>query len=114
MTQVWQRHLHRRDKDLTLLQVHAGRAPVAVCGGTATVPEDRLHIVTRTRVTQDDRAFNTRQRMFRQKLQNADVLPSPGRGAVPVLEIATQFSKHGRQLPMAVDVGVVQGGRLAL
>ena len=114
MTQVWQRHLHRRDKDLTLLQVHAGRAPVAVCGGTATVPEDRLHIVTRTRVTQDDRAFNTRQRMFGQKLQNADVLPSPGRGAVPAFKVGTQFAEHGRQLPVAVNVGVVQGGRLAL
>jgi hypothetical protein len=47
-------------------------------------------------------------------LQHADELPCADRGAEPAFEGLTQFGEGGRQLPIAVDRGVIQGSRLAL
>jgi hypothetical protein len=50
--------------------------------------------------------------MFGQQLQNANVLTRPGQGAVLFFQRLPQFRERGRQLPVFVDVGVIQSRRL--
>lgn len=82
-------------------------------GGTTAVSEDGLDIVAGPCVAQRDGTLDTRHGMLGQELQDADVLAGTGRGAVAPLEVAAQLAEHGRQLPVAIDVGMVQRGRLA-
>ena len=52
--------------------------------------------------------------MVGQQLEDADILPSAGAQAEPLFEVAAQLGEGRRQVPIAVDRGVVQGGRFAL
>jgi hypothetical protein len=52
--------------------------------------------------------------MFRQHLQDADVVLGAAARTVLLLQGFAQFGKHRRQLPAAKDVGVVQRRRPTL
>jgi hypothetical protein len=60
-----------------------------------------------------DGLLHARDGMLGQKLQDANVLTRPRQGAVLLLQSLAQRGEHRRQLPLFVDVGVVQGRRLA-
>ena len=47
-------------------------------------------------------------RMLGQQLQDANELPRPGLGAVLAFQVAAQFGEYGRQLPVPIDVGMVE------
>jgi hypothetical protein len=43
-----------------------------------------------------------------QELQNADELPNARTGAVPFFQSLAEFAEHGRQLPIAIHVRMIQ------
>jgi hypothetical protein len=57
LTQVWQRHLHRRDNSLSAGQVHSGRDIRAFRSAVAML-DDRLDVVAAAAVVHDDSAFD--------------------------------------------------------
>lgn len=63
---------------------------------------------------QDDRPFDAVLRMVCQQLQDADVVPAAGANPEPLFERVPQGGERGRQVPIAVDRGVVQRRRLLL
>lgn len=73
---------------------------------------DDRDVVARALAAADDRAVHTLQRMLGQQLQDANVLTRPGQGAVLFLQRLPQLRERGRQLPVFVDVGVIQSRRL--
>ena len=52
--------------------------------------------------------------MVGQQLEDADILPGAGAETEPLFEVAAQVGERWRQVPIAVDRGVVQGRRFAL
>ena len=48
------------------------------------------------------------ERLLRQQLQDAHEVTPPRRGAVLLFQALPQFGEHGRQFPVAEDVGVIQ------
>ena len=52
--------------------------------------------------------------MVGQQLEDADILPGAGAETEPLFEVAVQVGERWRQVPIAVDRGVVQGRRFAL
>jgi hypothetical protein len=62
---------------------------------------------------QVDGAFDLGHGVLGQALQHADVLPRPARGAVLCFQVLPQLAENGRQLPAAIDVGVIERCRLA-
>ena len=76
-------------------------------------PEDRDRVIAVALATTDDGLLHALDRMLGQELQHADEMAGAGAGAMLVLQGATQFAEHRRQLPVAVDVGVIQCRRLA-
>lgn len=51
--------------------------------------------------------------MLTQQLQDADVLPYAAPGTMSLFQPHPEFPEHRRQLPVAVHVRVIQGGRSA-
>jgi hypothetical protein len=49
--------------------------------------------------------------MLSQKLQNADELAGAGGAAVLPLQVGAQLTEHRRQLPVPVEIGMIQGRR---
>ena len=49
--------------------------------------------------------------MLTQQLEDADVLPHAAPGTMSLFESRSEFAKDRRKLPMAIDVGVIQGCR---
>ena len=76
-------------------------------------PQDRGRVIAVALATTDDGLLHALDRMRGQKLQHADEMAGAGAWAMLVLQGATQFAEHRRQLPVAVDVGVIQCCRLA-
>jgi len=76
-------------------------------------PEDRDRVIAVALATTDDGLLHALDRMLSQELQHADEMAGAGAWAMLVLQGATQFAEHRRQLPVAVDVGVIQCRRLA-
>ena len=60
-----------------------------------------------------NRPLHDLHRVFGQQLQDANVLPSPGHGAVTPLEVFPQLLEADRQSPAVKDEGVIQGRRSA-
>ena len=54
------------------------------------------------------------QGMFGQQLQHADVMASAGMPTMADLEAIAQLTERGWQAPIAVDVRVIQVGRLSV
>lgn len=61
-----------------------------------------------------DGLLHTRLRMFEQQLQDAHIMASARLRTVPRLQTFTQLLEHGRQLPLAIDIGMIQGSRPTL
>ena len=98
---------------LTLRQIACRRGRRGLVGIAAQTLHDRVHGIMLADPTQVDGAFDLGHRMLGQALQHADVLPRPTRGAVLCFEVLPQLAEDGRQLPAAVDVGVIERRRLA-
>ncbi len=60
-----------------------------------------------------DRLLHDLHRVVGQQLQDANVLPGPGHGAVTPLEVGPQLLEAGRQRPAVEHEGVIQGRRPA-
>lgn len=55
-----------------------------------------------------DCLLHTCLRMAREQLQNPHIMPDAGPRTVPLFQTLTQFLKHRRQLPLAIDVRVIE------
>lgn len=60
-----------------------------------------------------DSTLDRFDRVLGQQLQDANELACPGLGAVLALQVATQLGEHGGQLPVPIDVGMVERRRPA-
>lgn len=74
---------------------------------------DVIGIDCRFRTTVHNRLLHDLHRIFSQQLQDANVLPGPGHGAVTLLELCPQLLEAGRQRPAIEHKGVIQGRRSA-
>jgi hypothetical protein len=110
LTQIRQRHLHGSDKGMSMIYC---RRRVVAFGGTMGALDNRVDLVIVADAAKLDGALHARHGMFGQELQNADELPGAGRGTVLSFQTGSQLGEHRRQLPVAIDVGVVQGRRFA-
>lgn len=63
--------------------------------------------------TLDNRSLDHFHRVFGQQLQDANILPRPGDGAMTRLERGPQVLEAGRQRPAIEHRGMVQGRRPA-
>jgi hypothetical protein len=104
--------MHPGDMGLTLSQIVARHGRRDLVGIAAQTLHDRVHDIMLADSAQVDGAFNLGHAMLGQALQHADVLPCPARGTVLCFEVLPQLAKNGRQLPAAVDVGVIERRRL--
>jgi hypothetical protein len=77
------------------------------------VPQDGLDREA-ARAAELDGPLHALDGVLGQELQDADVLPRPRRGAVLPLQVRAQLGENTRQIPMPVDVGVIQRRRLPL
>jgi hypothetical protein len=104
--------MHQGDMGLTLSQIAGLSSRRGLVGVAAQTLHDRVHGIMFADPTQVDGPFDLGHRILGQALQHADVLPCPARGTVLCFEVLPQLAKNGRQLPAAVDVGVIQRRRL--
>jgi len=74
---------------------------------------DSGRVVVVSLATADDGLLHAFDGMRGQKLQHANIVAGTGAHTMLVLQRATQLAEYRRQLPVAVDVGVVQRRRLA-
>jgi hypothetical protein len=75
--------------------------------------QDVRDVVAVALLTRGDGALHALDGMLGQQLQDADVLPRAGRGTMLFFQGLPQVAEHRRQLPVLVNVGVVQRRRLA-
>jgi len=66
------------------------------------------------RATELDGPLHALDGVLGQELQDADVLPCPRADAVLSLQVGTQLAEYARQIPVTVQVGVIERGRLPL
>jgi hypothetical protein len=113
LTKTHQRHMHSGDMGLTLGQIAGRHGRRDLVGIAAQTLHDRVHSIMLADAAQVDGAFNLGHRIMGQALQHADVLPCPARGTVLCFEVLPQLAEDGRQLPTAVNIGVIKRRRLA-
>lgn len=75
--------------------------------------QDGGHVIVLAQTAADDGLLHSLDGMIRQELQNADVVAGARARAMLLFQGAAQLGKHRRQLPVAVNVGVVQRRRFA-
>jgi hypothetical protein len=111
LAQVRQRNLHRRDRSGR--RVTLGRF---VAGGqrrqSLAATRDLLGRDDAVAAAGDDRLLDPRQRVLGQQLQHADVVAGARQPSVARFKTLPQLSKRRRQAPVAVDVRVIEVGRL--
>jgi hypothetical protein len=61
-----------------------------------------------------DGLLHARQRMFQQQLQDADIVTPSRLRTVPRFQTLTQLLEQRRQLPVPIDIGMIQGRRPTL
>lgn len=103
--------MHPGDMGLTLGQIAVRHARRDLVGIAAQTLHDRVHGIMLADPAQVDGPFNLGHAILGQALQHADVLPRPARGTVLCFEVLPQLAKNGRQLPAAVNVGVIERRR---
>jgi hypothetical protein len=104
--------MHLGNMGLTLSQIAGRHGRRDLVGLAAQTLHDRVHDIVIADPAQVNGPFNLGHTMLGQALQHADVLPCPARRTVLCFEVLPQLAKNGRQLPAAVDVGVIERRRL--
>jgi hypothetical protein len=86
---------------------------LSALGGAARAFEDGLHLPAGGATAALDDLLHALQRMLGQQLQDAHELTGARAGAVLPFQVRTQLPKQRRQLPIAVNPGMVECGRPA-
>ncbi len=76
-------------------------------------PHDRGRIIALALATVDNGLLHPREGMFGEKLEHANIVTRPGTRAMLRFQGTPQFAKDRRQLPIAVDVRVIERRGLA-
>lgn len=106
----WHAHVAYRRRPIRQIQGRWRR----VRRGTANAQQDGFDVEAARATAGLDRTLHQFRRMIVQQLQDAGVVLDPARRPVLPLQRPAQLLEDGGQLPVAKDVGVVQGGRPAL
>ena len=103
--------MHSGDIRLTLRQIVARRAVHLGRGPLKTLDDPACDVVFADPACVNG-PLHLGDAVPGQALQHADVLPRPRLAAVLCFQVLPQLGEDGRQLPAAIDVGMVEGGRL--
>jgi len=113
MVQARTRHLNRqhvRPTHFISSESRSGCFPLlaGVLGGTFDASDDPFRVGSFGSTKLFDRLLHSFDGMRCQQLQHSNELPDAGAGSMPILEPLTQFLKDAWQLPLAIDVRVIQ------
>lgn len=114
LTQVGTGDLNARQRIRTTLRVERRSVARSERRQAATMLADafwRKHSFASTGL---DGSLDALQRMFGQQLQHADVMASAGMPTVAKLKVIAQLAKRRRKAPIAIDVRVIEVGRLTI
>ena len=81
------------------------------CGRLTHAANDSVGIGALGAAQLFDRLRHRTDGVLPQQFQHADELPYSGADTVPLFQSRSQFVKHRRKFPIAVDIRVIQSGR---